>query len=369
MKSPFVSELQADQTATTTYLVTFKDIREKKHGDPYLSLRLADRTGEVDAKMWDNVAEVMDTFDRDDFVRVKGLLQIFQNKPQLTIHKISRVDDRDVDFADYFPASERDRDEMLAELRGVIAEIANPYLRALLEAFFSDEEIASRYKTAPAAKHVHHAWLGGLIEHVLSLVQLARVTATHYEGVDRDLLLAGVILHDVGKIYELKWERGFNYSTEGQLLGHILIGLRMLDEKIRLVPDFPPKLRTLLEHMIAGHHGELEFGSPKTPQFPEALLLHLLDNMDSKMECMRALIEKDPHVEGCWTGYNSSLDRAVLKKQRYLETAASAAAPGQSNTVPKPNSGGKDNRTQPQGSPRVHNTQMQEQLQKLFVKE
>lgn len=359
MKSPFVSELKPDETVTTTYLVASKDIREKKSGDPYLSLRLADRTGEVDAKMWDNAAEVMDTFERDDFVRVKGLLQIFHNKPQLTIHKMARVDDREVDFGDYFPASKRDRDEMLSELLAVIAGIGNPHLKALLEAFFGDPEIAVRFKMAPAAKQVHHAWLGGLIEHVLSLVKLARVTAAHFDGVDLDLLLAGVILHDVGKIYELSYDRGFGYTSEGQLLGHIQIGLRMIDEKIRLVPDFPARLRTLLDHLIVSHHGELEYGSPKSPQFPEALLLHHLDNMDSKMECMRALIEKDPNVAGCWTVYSPPLDRAVLKKQRFLEAAASAG--------PTPQTPSKNN--QPPPAPRVSNTQMQQQLQKLFTKE
>jgi 3'-5' exoribonuclease len=327
MKSPFVSDLKPNQVITTTFLVHGKDVRQKKSGEPYLSLLLGDRTGDVDAKMWDNVAEVMETFERDDFVKVKGLLQVFQNRLQLTIHKMSRVLDGDVDFADYFPASERDPAEMFAELRCIIDGIGNPHLRGLLESFTNDEPLARMYRLAPAAKQVHHAFLGGLIEHVLSLCNLARMLATHYKYIDIDLLLTGVILHDVGKVAELTYDRSFGYSSEGQLVGHIAIGLRFLHEKLQRLPDFPPKLRVLVEHMILSHHGELEFGSPKLPQFPEALLLHHLDNLDSKMECMRALVAKDRLVEGYWTGYNASLERSVLKKAKYLEEESPSSAP------------------------------------------
>jgi len=333
MKSPFVTDLRPNQVTTATFLVHLKDVRQKKTGEPYLSLILGDRTGELDAKMWDNVAEVMDTFERDDFVKVKGLLQIFQNRPQLTIHKMVRILDSDVDFADYFPASERDPLEMFAEVRQIISTVGNPHLRALLNACMDDEEIAQRYRLAPAAKSVHHAYLGGLIEHVLSLCHLCRVTAAHYKHVDLDLLLTGAVLHDIGKISELTYDRTFGYTTEGQLLGHIIIGLRMVQEKLARFPDFPPRLRTLVEHMIVSHHGELEFGSPKVPLFAEALLLHHLDNLDSKMECMRNMVAKDRHVEGYWTGYGAALDRSVLKKDKYLdggsalETSGPAEAP------------------------------------------
>ena len=321
MKSPYVRDLKPNQVFTTTFLVHLKDVRQKKSGDPYLSLLLGDRTGDVDAKMWDNVAEVIDTFDRDDFVKVKGLLQIFQNRPQLTIHKMNRVQDSDIDFADYFPVSERDPLEMFAELQKIAAGLANPHLRALVEAFLEDEPFARMYRTAPAAKHVHHAYLGGLIEHVLSVCHLCRLMAGHYRYVDLDLLMTGAVLHDIGKVAELTYERSFGYSDEGQLLGHIVIGLRLLHEKLQRLPNFPPKLRVLVEHLIVSHHGELEFGSPKVPQFPEALLLHHLDNLDSKMECMRRLVAEDRHVEGSWTGYNPSLDRSVLKKAKYLDEA------------------------------------------------
>ncbi len=324
MKSPYVSDLRPNQLITATLLVQLKDVRQKKSGEPYLSMLLGDRTGELDAKMWDNVAEVLDTFERDDFVRVKGLLQIHQNRQQLTVHKLAKIHQAEVEFADYFPSSERDREEMFAELQQIVAGIGNPFLRQLLESFTTDEPVMRLYKIAPAAKNVHHAFLGGLLEHVLSMCALARMTASHYKHVDLDLVLTGAILHDVGKIAELTYERSFGYSAEGQLLGHIVIGLRMLNDKMARIPEFPPRLRTLVEHLIVSHHGEVEYGSPKVPLFPEALLLHHLDNLDSKMECMRAMVAKDRNVDGCWTAYNSALDRAVLKKAKFLDDGAPA---------------------------------------------
>jgi 3'-5' exoribonuclease len=280
---------------------------------------LGDRTGDLDAKMWDNVAEVLEAFNRDDFVKVKGLLQIYQNRPQLTVHKLAKVQDTEVDFGDFFPSSERSSNEMFAELLAIVAGIENAHLRGLLDAFMRDEQFVRLFKIAPAAKSVHHAFLGGLLEHVLSLCNLSRMTASHYKYVDAELVLTGAILHDIGKIAELTYDRSFGYSTEGQLLGHIVIGLRMIGEKMAQVPDFPPRLRTLLEHLIVSHHGELEFGSPKTPLFPEAMLLHHLDNLDSKMECMRNMVARDRLATGDWTSYSSSLDRAVLKKIKFLD--------------------------------------------------
>ena len=344
MKSPYVNELEPNKVITTSFLVHSKEIRQKKTGELYLSLLLGDRTGELDAKMWDNVQEVLDGFDRDDFVKVKGMIQVFHNRPQLTIHKVRRMDESEIEFADYFPSSKRDPEEMWAELRAIVAGMGNPHLKALLEAMLDDPDVAVRYRRAPAAKQIHHAFLGGLIEHVLSVCGLARLTAAHYPIIDYDLLIAGVVLHDIGKIYELNYERGFSYSNEGQLIGHISIAMRMIGDRLRGLPDFPPLLRALVEHMILSHHGQLEFGSPKLPQFPEALLLHYLDDMDSKMECMRALIESDRQVDGCFTAYNNALSRTALKKDRYLNPVngvpavpvAAPAAEGASAPAPKP---------------------------------
>ena len=327
MKSPYVSELEPNRVITTSFLVHSKEVRQKKSGELYLSLLLGDRTGELDAKMWDNVPEVIDGFDRDDFVKVKGLIQVFHNRPQLTIHKLRRMDDSEIDFVDYFPCSRRDPGEMWSELRAIVGGISNPHLKALLDALLDDEDVSRRFRRAPAAKQIHHAYLGGLIEHVLSLCTLARLAAAHYRFVDPDLLITGAVLHDIGKIYELSYERGFSYSSDGQLLGHISIGMRMVADTLHGLPDFPPSLRALVEHMILSHHGQLEFGSPKLPQFPEALLLHYLDDMDSKMECMRALIENDRQMEGCFTTFSPALERTALKKDRYLNGTPSPGRP------------------------------------------
>jgi 3'-5' exoribonuclease len=318
MKSPFVRDLKPNEMLTVVLLVQNKEVRQKRTGEPYLSLTLSDKSGDLDAKMWDNVAEVMDTFDRDDFVKVKGLMQLYNNRPQFTIHKLRSMEESEVDFADFFPASLRNAEEMWSELRGLVAGITNAHLRGLLNAFLDDPDISTRYKIAPAAKTIHHAFRSGLMEHVLSLCGLANIVAPHYPSVDRELLLTGVILHDIGKIYELTYDRGFGYSTQGQLIGHISIAMRMMSDKLRDLPGFPVELRNLVEHMILSHHGRLEFGSPKVPVFPEALLLHYLDDMDSKMESMRALIEKDPQSQGLFTGYSSSLERVALRKERYL---------------------------------------------------
>ncbi len=322
MKSPFVHELKPDEIATAVFLVQSKEIRQKRTGEPYLSLTLSDRTGEIEARMWDNVAEVMDTFERDHFIKIRGQLQIYNTRPQLIIHRLRRMLDTEVDFADFFPASLRDPEEMWAELRQIVAGLPDADLRRLLDAFLDDPEIAARYRVSPAAKSIHHAFRGGLLEHVLSLCSVARPVAAHYRTIDWSLLVTGIVLHDIGKIYELTYERGFGYSAEGQLIGHIALGLRMLSDKLRAFPDFPERLRTLVEHMVLSHHGKLEFGSPKVPLFPEALLLHYLDDMDSKMECMRAAAEKGALAEGLFTSWSSALERVVLRKDRFMADAS-----------------------------------------------
>jgi 3'-5' exoribonuclease len=319
MKSPSVGTLPVNEPVTAHFLVLSKEIRQKKTGEPYLSLQLSDRTGDIEAKMWDNVAEVMDTFERDDFLKVKGIVQVYQNRSQFTIHKLRRLEDHEVDLADFFPSSERDPEEMFSELRGIVNGFTNRHLQTLVNSILNDEALAAMFKMAPAAKTIHHAFRSGLLEHVLSLCTLSRLTAAHYKTIDLDLLLTGAILHDIGKVEELSYARGFSYSADGQLLGHIILGLRLLHAKFEKLPDFPPKLRTLVEHLIVSHHGELEFGSPKVPIFAEAMLLHHLDNMDSKMDAVRGALQRDRVVDGEFTGWIAPLERVLLKKDKYLE--------------------------------------------------
>jgi 3'-5' exoribonuclease len=282
--------------------------------------------------MWDNVEDAMDVFEQDDFLKVKGLLNKYKNRFQLTIHKLRRLQDSEVDFADYLPKTSKNIDELWRELAEFVAAFQNPYLKRLLQEFMSDPEIEAGYRSAPAAKSLHHAYIGGLLDHVMSLFRLCDAVARNYPQVDRELLLTGAFLHDIGKIYELTYNRSFSYTTRGQLLGHMVIEIEMLHLKTAQIPDFPKTMRTLLEHMIISHHGQYEFGSPKLPMFPEALMLHYLDDLDSKMESMRAHFEREAELESAWTSYNPSLGRTLLNPAKFLgnksTTEDSAAALG-----------------------------------------
>jgi 3'-5' exoribonuclease len=315
-----------NQNITTTFVVGSKQIKPKKSGELYIALTLADRTGQIEAKIWDNVQEVLDAFDQDDFVKVKGLLNKYNNRYQLTIHKVRRCEEHEVDFSDYLPKTEKDVDQLWRTLRGFVDSFQNDQLKGLLRAFMNDPEIEMRYKSAPAAKSLHHAFVGGLLDHVVSLFRSCDLVARNYEQIDRDLLLSGAFLHDIGKLFELSYARSISYTTSGQLLGHMIIELEMLHQKIALVPSFSAELKILLEHMIISHHGQYEFGSPKLPMFPEALMLHYLDDLDSKMESMRAQFEREAENEDAWTGYNPSLGRPLLNVKKFLKKEAQSAA-------------------------------------------
>ena len=313
-----------NQNITTTFVVASKQIKPKKTGDLYIAMTLADRTGQIEAKVWDNVQEVIDVFDQDDFVKVKGLLNKYNNRFQLTIHKLRKCEEHEVDFSDYLPKTEKDVDQLWQTLRDFVESFQNEHLKALLRAFMADPEIESRYKNAPAAKTLHHAFVGGLLDHVVSLFRSCDLVARNYDQIDRDLLLSGAFLHDIGKLHELSYARSISYTTSGQLLGHMIIELEMLQKKIALVPDFPSELKILLEHMIISHHGQYEFGSPKLPMFPEALMLHYLDDLDSKMESMRAQFEREIENEDAWTSYNPSLGRPLLNVKKFLKKKEAA---------------------------------------------
>jgi 3'-5' exoribonuclease len=323
-----------NKVVVSTFVVAVKQVKPKKTGEPYLALTLADRTGQVEAKMWDNVAEALDAFEQDDCVKVKGLINRYKNHFQLTIHKLRKLQESEVDFTDYLPKTDKNIDELWQTLGEFVAGFQNPYLRALVQAFMADPEIATAYKTAPAAKTLHHAYIGGLLDHVVSLFKSGDLICRNYPQIDRDLLLTGAFLHDIGKIYELTYTRSFAYTTRGQLLGHMIIELEMLNSKIAQVPGFPEELKTLLQHLIISHHGQYEFGSPKLPMFPEALMLHYLDDLDSKMESMRAHLHREAGLEGTWTGYNPSLGRPLLKREKFLANDPVEAAPAAVEAVP-----------------------------------
>ena len=316
MKDHFVSDLEPNQNITTTFLVKDKEVRTAKNGNSYLSLTLGDKSGSLDAKMWDNVAEVEPTFGRDDFVKVRGQVRLFNNRTQLTIHRIRRCKESEVDLGDYLPKTTGDVEQMFGDLLALVNRIGNPHLRELLENLLNDSEFAARFKQAPAAKSLHHARLGGLLEHTLSLCRLCQGMAEHYPELDPDLLLTGAVLHDIGKTEELSYSRSFAYTTEGQLLGHMILELDLLNRKMAEIEGFPPRLKTLVQHLIISHHGEYEFGSPKLPMFPESLVLHYLDNLDSKLTSMLDLIAGDTNADPEWTAYNRMFERPLFKDSK-----------------------------------------------------
>src|SRR5205085_8017224 len=314
MKDFYVSDAAQfeNKVIVTSFVVASKQVRPRKTGELYLQLTLADRTGHLDAKMWDNVADFIDGFEQDDFVKVKGLVNRYNGKFQFTVHKLRKLEDADIDFADYLPKTEKDIGALWGELTGFIEGMQNPWLKDLVRTFLADDAITAAYRNAPAAKTLHHAYIGGLLDHVVALMRLCDLASRNYPQIDRDLLLTGAFLHDIGKVHELAYSRSIQYTTRGQLLGHMIIELEMLQAKAALLAGFPAELKMLLEHLIISHHGQYEFGSPKLPMFPEALMLHYLDDLDSKMESMRAQLERAAtHNQEDWAGYNSSLGRPL----------------------------------------------------------
>jgi 3'-5' exoribonuclease len=329
MKDFYISECtrHENKIITSNFVVVVKQIKPKKTGEPYLALTLGDCSGQLDAKMWDNVEEVLTAFEQDDFLKIKGLVNKYKNRFQLTIHKLRKLGDSEVEFADYLPKTTKDVDELWRSLGDFVRSFQNLHLKTLVQSFMADPEIATAYRNAPAAKTLHHAYIGGLLDHVVSLCRSCDLICRNYPQVNRDLLLTGVFLHDIGKVHELTYNRAFSYSTRGQLLGHMVIELEMLQAKLALFPDFPGELKTLLEHLIISHHGEYEFGSPKLPMFPEALLLHYMDDLDSKMEAMRANFEREADFASPWTSYNASLGRPLLNTAKFLAPKNVVAPP------------------------------------------
>ena len=314
-----------NQTITSFFVVASKQVKSKKNGDLYLSAVLADRSGTLQANMWDNVADALDAFEQDDFVKIKGVIHKYNGRWQLTMHKVRRMDEQEIEYADYIPKTSKDIDQLWRTLGEFVETFQDPWLKSLVKDFMEDEAIATAYRNAPAAKTLHHAFVGGLLDHVVSLFTACDLVARNYPQVNRDLLLTGAFLHDIGKVHELAYHRSIAYTTKGQLLGHMIIELEMLHQKLACLPGFPDELKILIEHMILSHHGQYEFGSPKLPMFPEALMLHYLDDLDSKMESMRAQFEREAELDSAWTSYNPSLARPLLNTRKFLEKGLAAA--------------------------------------------
>ena len=314
MPRKFISQLNGGTTIDDIFLVQNKELRTTKTGSLYIQAQLSDRTGTIDARMWDAGKPFFESLGNDTFLKVKGRTEIYQNKIQLIIKSISKTNQEDIKLEDYLPSTENDTNEMFSELKQIADSIKQPHLLKLLKLFFSDKDFCKGFCTAPAAVQYHHAFLGGVLEHTLSVAKLGEIIAPLYPDLNKDLLICGIILHDIGKISELCYEKNFHYSDEGQLIGHLISGVLMVEEKAKQIDGFPKTLLDLLRHLILSHHGEYEWGSPKLPMTVEALALHYLDNIDAKIHAFNKAITNDKDSSNNWTVYNKMFDRKLFKK-------------------------------------------------------
>lgn len=314
----FISELRDGEKITSVYLCKQRTSAMTKTGKPYDNLILQDKTGQIDAKIWEPNSIGIGDFDAKDYVEVIGDVVIYNNAPQLSIKRIRKADEGDYNVEDYFPVSEKNIDEMYAELTKFMEGVKTPHFKALLDKFFKeDESFANRFKKHSAAKSVHHGFIGGLLEHTLSVTKLCDFYCKNYSILNRDLLLTAAILHDMGKVYELSTFPDNDYTDDGQLIGHIVIGSEKVSEKAREISNFPPKALNEIKHCILAHHGELEFGSPKKPALIEALALNFADNTDAKIQTMKELLMNNQPPEGTdWYGYSRLLESNVRKTSK-----------------------------------------------------
>ncbi|MDP2689519.1 MAG: HD domain-containing protein [Deltaproteobacteria bacterium] len=331
MKKLFVKDIREKDQVSGSFLVTKKEAGVSKSGKPYLVLRLMDSTGELEARVWESADELGKRFEKNDVVDVKGFAVAYQNSVQVNVSSISARAEGEYSLSDFLPSSGKDPAEMLSRVDAVIAGVEDANIKGLLAAVFNDPAVRERFATAPAAKAMHHPYLGGLIEHALSICGLVEKVSSHYgAGINRDLLYAGALLHDIGKIYELSYKRSFEYTDEGRLLGHITMGIELIDEKLRDLKDFPRELAVRLKHMLLSHHGHLEFGSPKRPKTIEAIILYYLDDMDAKVNTVQALV-LDGRDGAAWTPYQRIFERYIYKGQS-APPQAEAEKPGEENS-------------------------------------
>jgi 3'-5' exoribonuclease len=333
MKKTFVADLTSEQTITGFFLVSAKELRNTKEGKPYLRLELCDRSGTVEARMWTKFEVVAQEVAREDIVKVEARVELYRDRTQLALLQLRKARPEEIELADYLPHTKEDVEKMWAELLAYGLSITNVWLQTLVLSILNDPSVAPRFKKAPAAKVMHHAYLGGLLEHVVGLCGLARQVAAHYQSeLDLDLLLTGAILHDVGKLDELCYERAIGYTTHGQLLGHIVMEVETVSKAIDKIDGFPPELKTVVQHLLISHHGEYEFGSPKLPMIREALVFHYLDDLDSKMAAARTALASESGDEE-WSSYSGALQRKFLKLDRYLSKGDRKAS-GQDTNPP-----------------------------------
>ncbi len=308
MKNQFVKDLKAGQHLEDVFVLAEKALAQKRDGQNFLNVTLADRSGRIRGVVWDGADAIAADVASGNFVMVEARVAEYKGDLQLTIRRLIPHPSNDLDPSDFLPATARDITRMFDSLKALTASLQAPHLRALFEAFWQDDDFVTKFTTAPAAKKMHHAYLGGLLEHTLSMARLVDRLAPHYAGLDRDLLLAGAVLHDIGKIDEFNYSVQIDYSSAGRLLSHIVIGVELLQAKLSRIPDFPPEQALLLKHLIVSHHGSREFGSPEPPKTIEGVLLNYIDEIDSKINAIRDFAVRENAAES-WTSYHRLLGR------------------------------------------------------------
>jgi 3'-5' exoribonuclease len=312
MEKQTVLNLKDKDSVDSLFLVKEKNVGMGKNGRAFMVLQLGDSTGSIEGRVWDRVEDLSKEFDQGDIIKVKGQVQLFQNRKQLIVHRLERVDSSQINFEDYMPKASKDSEDMLVELLRMVRSMKNDHLRQLVLDTLEDPEIKPMVLRAPAAKSIHHAWIGGLLEHILSICKIMDFMGTHYKFLNRDLLLFGAIFHDIGKLWELSYENGISYTDRGRLIGHMQIACELVDKKASRILGFTEELRDICKHIILSHHGKLEYGSPKRPKFLEAMVVAMVDDFDSKVATLKTIVDGERASGEKWSRYNELFDRYFL---------------------------------------------------------
>ena len=307
---------KGDKVRDAIFLVEFSNFKQTRNQKYFIQMSLRDRSGTIKALRWEATLELYRSFGADDFLRVSGRVEEFQKQPQLIVDELERVEPENVNFSDFLPSTERDLEQMERELHDVIGEVRTPKLKELLLKVVNDDELRLSLLRCPAGKTLHHAYVGGLLEHIITLLGCVRRISSQYPQLNRDVLIAAAILHDIGKVEELSYTRNFSYTDSGQLLGHIGLGLLLVAEKAKEIPEFPTDLLLQIEHIIVSHHGQPEYGALKPPMTPEAIAFHYLDNLDAKLATLSAVEHELPGEpageEGRWSDFKPHLGRKLF---------------------------------------------------------
>lgn len=311
----YINELREGEMLSETYLCKSKQSLKTKAGKSYYSLLLQDKTGTLDAKVWE-LSNGIENFDSMDYIHIEGQITSFQNTLQLNIKRVRKSQEGEYDPSDFVPTTTKNIDEMYNEILTIISKMTNPYLSKLVNSFFvEDKEFVKAFKYHSAAKTVHHGFVGGLVEHTLGVTKLCEYMATNYPLINRDLLISAALFHDLGKLDEISTFPENDYTDDGQLLGHIYIGTEKVGARIRTIPNFPKSLENELKHCILSHHGELEYGSPKKPALIEAVALTYADNTDAKLQTMTEILN-GADDKSDWLGYNKFFESNIRRSSK-----------------------------------------------------